>query len=71
MQGEALRSNPFKYDANKHTPPPYNLPTGLIIFAPIIGGLIVAFLVQVTHGTVVTTSRRHDVTTSRRHDVTP
>lgn len=36
----------FAYDANTHTPPPYNLPLVLIILSPIIGGLIVAFLVQ-------------------------
>ncbi len=36
----------FAYDANEHTPPPYNLPLELIILSPILGGLIVAFLVQ-------------------------
>lgn len=39
-------SSIFAYDANEHTPPPYNLPQELIILSPILGGLIVAFLVQ-------------------------
>ena len=42
---KSLMSSPFFYDANEHTPPPA-LPLPLIILSPIIGGLIVAFLVQ-------------------------
>ena len=46
----ALTSNattPFYYDANEHTPPPaHGVPLWLIIFAPVLGGLVVAFLVQ-------------------------
>ena len=35
------------YDANEHTPPPYGeMPLVLIVLSPIIGGVIVAFLVQ-------------------------
>jgi CIC family chloride channel protein len=49
MQESVMRlghGSVFAYDANSHTPPPYNLPLELIILAPILGGLIVAFLVQ-------------------------
>lgn len=37
----------FYYDANLHTPPPApGVPLPLIILSPVIGGLVVAFLVQ-------------------------
>ena len=43
----SLTTSPFSYDANAHTPPPYEkIPLPLIILSPIVGGLIVAFLVQ-------------------------
>ena len=35
----------FYYDANAHTPPPYKFPQVAIILSPILGGLVVAFLV--------------------------
>ena len=38
---------PFFYDANVHTPPPsHGLPPALVILSPVVGGLIVAFLVK-------------------------
>lgn len=44
---EAMWKNPFFYDANVHTPKPVNhIPPFLIIFSPVVGGLVVAFLVQ-------------------------
>lgn len=50
MQESIMRpgsSNPFFYDANEHTLPPFgNTPLALIILSPVIGGIIVAFLVQ-------------------------
>ena len=43
----SLSKLPFYYDANQHTPPPApGVPLPLIIISPVIGGLIVAFLVQ-------------------------
>ncbi len=39
-------ASPFAYNANIHTPPPDNLPLPLIILSPVVGGWIVAFLVQ-------------------------
>ena len=49
MQESVLRlghGSPFEYDANEHTLPPYKLPQELIILSPILGGLVVAFLVK-------------------------
>ena len=46
MQKDLVTSNATHYNANVHTPPPHGLPQWLIVFAPIVGGLIVAFLVQ-------------------------
>lgn len=55
LQFYALRHEPFAYDANQHTPPPGVIdeaghhavvPLPLIILSPVLGGLVVAFLVQ-------------------------
>ena len=47
MTHNLVAGAPFSYNANEHTPPPVNgIPLPLIVLSPIMGGLIVAFLVK-------------------------